>query len=258
MNPLKKALLKAKGKSNYILATGAVIGLGTTIYFVAKGQMKADAILAAKRNEGAEDLTKKEAVNLTWKCFIPAGISTAATLFCIIGSNYISAKQIAALTGSLAFMTANRDQLEEAIKNKYGEDALNDIKSKLQVRKPEVKIIRTIAEETGHGDLLCFEGYSGRWFRCSKEWVEKAFDDLDNLIKGTEYACFNDLYRFLGIEETHFGYEYGWIDTEWESVVEEGDHPIKRELFKCFDEEKGEDVLYIDIYTYPIERYYEY
>ena len=265
----RKLLAKTKKNSNYILAAGAVIGLGATVYFVAKGQMRADEILAKRKEEAdpeiEEVLTKKELLKMTWKCYIPAAISTGATLFCIVGSTYISAKQIAALTASVAAIRASRDQLEQAIREKYGDEALVELKKKMTLFKPEkeVVIIKTTAEETGNGDLLCFEGYSGRWFRSSPEAVKKAIDELEDQIRRYDCASLNDFYRFLGIEETHFGNEHGWIDYEYDSCVEEyrdGDDwmPIRIETFQDFDWHMGEDVLYMDIYTYPIESYYEY
>lgn len=281
---IKTALLKvghkAKGKSNVILGIGAVLGLGATVVLVARGQMKADYILAERDKEfdsGIDEASDvevevvhsfRENFDLTWQCYIPAAISTGITLFCIIGSNYISMKQIAALSGSLAFMTANRDQLEKAIRDKYGDEALVELKKLLPIRtgvvadtenqKAEIIFEKVVAEETGKGDLLCFEGYSGRWFRSSKQAVQEAMRELQKCIEECEYVSFNDLYDLLGLEKTHFGEEYGWINTEYDSCTESYGDPIRYEINVIFEESKGEDVLFIDIYTYPIENFYEY
>lgn len=269
---MRKSIGKLRGKTRKyqpaIMAAGAVVGLGATIFFVARGQMKADDILAEAKRVYDSDrdtdveviLGKRELFDLTWTCYIPAAISASATLFFIIGGSYISMKQIATLTSSLAFMSASRGKLEEAIKEKYGEDALKELKEKMHIGRPEkqVVVVKTVAEETGMGDLLCFEGYSGRWFRSSEEAVKEAIRWLQEKVVRDECAAFNDFYDLLKIEQTHFGYEYGWINTAYDSNVEQDGDPIRMELCKVFVEEKGEEVLFIDIYTYPIESWYEY
>ena len=278
-NSLMKAGHKVRGKGNVILGIGAVVGLGATVILVARGQMKADYILAERDREfgsGANEETGVEVIHsfrenfdLTWQCYVPGGIAVGLTLFCIIGSNYISMKQIAALSGSLAFMTANRDQLEKAIRDKYGDEALMELKKMLPIRKgveersagsgkKEIIFEKVVAEETGRGDLLCFEGYSGRWFRSSEEAVREAMERFQSYVKENEYIPLNDLYTLLGIEQTHFGYEYGWLNTEYDDCIEDGDTPVRYDINIIFEESKDEDVLFLDIYTYPIEYYYEY
>ena len=275
-NFLSKTKYKIKGKSNVILSIGAILGLGATVVLVARGQMKADAILAERDKVFDSGIdpdsepevevvhSKKENFDLTWKCYILPAVSTGFTLFCIIGSHYISMKQIAALSSSLAFMTANRNQLEKAIREKYGDDVLNELKSRMSLRsgpkekEKEIIFEKVVAEITGRGDLLCFEGYSGRWFRSSEEAVREAMDRFEEHVKENEYIPFNDLYDLLGIEQSHFGYEYGYLNTEYDDNIEAGDEPIRYEINVVFEEKKGEDVLYLDIYTYPIEYFYEY
>lgn len=266
---LMKAKHKVKSNSSLLLTVGAVVGLGTTVYFVARGQMRADDILAERgKMVDLEDKEtkivpgKKEVFDLTWQCYIPAAISTGVTLACIIGSQVISRKQIIGLMGTVGALTASRNQLEEAIREKYGDDALKELKKRMTMKQsdPEEKtvFVRVIAEETGNGDLLCYEGYSGRWFRSSREAVEEAEKTYNHELKENHYSSFNDLYDLFGIEESHFGNEYGYVDTEHESIVDERGVIFENTLVRAADSGKGEDVLYIDIYTYPIEYFYEY
>lgn len=250
-------ILKAKAYNNrsIILTGGAIIGLGATAIFTAKGQMKADEIVAKKNPVDRKDLIKS-----TYKCYIPAAISGVLTLICIVTSQYISRKEIAGLAASLGVLAANRDQLEKAIKEKYGEDALVELRERiLPYKKPEVKdgkeADRFSAEETGNGDLLCYEGYSGRWFRSSKEAVIKAEEEYNLRFKDGEYLSFNDLYELLGIKSSSFGNKFGYPNPFEYYDPEDG---IKFENSEYFDEEIGENILYIDIFTHPFEDWIEY
>lgn len=254
-NTLKVIKAKAYNNRSLILTGGAVIGLGATVILTARGQMKADEIMAEKRPS-----SKKELIKSTYKCYIPAMVSGALTLICIVTSQYISRKEIAGLAASLGVLAANRDNLEKAIKEKYGEDALVELREKiLPYKKPEVKDgkmeDRFPAELTGNGDLLCYEGYSGRWFRSSKEAVEKAEEEYNLRFKDGEYLSFNDLYELLGIEHSHFGWQFGYPNPIEYYDPEKG---VEFENNVFFDSEIGEDVLYIDIFTYPYENWMEY
>lgn len=240
-----------------LLSGGAVLGLGASIFFTATGQMKADAILAEKNGE---ELNGKEKFKATWKCYIPAAISGGLTLFCIVTSQYISRKEIAGLVATVGVLTANRDQLEKAIKEKYGEDALVEIREKIMPYKKPDGVYKKDgdkfpAELTGNGDLLCYEGYSGRWFRSSEEAVKEAEEEYNRRFKEGEYLSFNDLYELLGIEHSHFGWQFGYPDPFQYYDMGVG---IMFDNNKFFDPDIGENVLYIDIFTYPYENWQEY
>lgn len=257
-------ILKAKAYNNrsIILTGGAIIGLGATAILTAKGQMKADEIMAEKKASGEFDDTtgKKEKFKETWKCYVPVMISGVLTLVCIVTSQYISRKEIAGLAASLGVLAANRDNLEKAIKEKYGEDALVELREKiLPFKKPEVKGGKTEdrfpAELTGKGDLLCYEGYSGRWFRSSEEAVKEAEEEYNLRFKDGDYLSFNDLYELLGIKSSSFGNKFGYPHPFEYYNPEDG---IEFENSIFYDEEIGENVLYIDIFTHPFEDWLEY
>lgn len=254
-NRIKILRAKAYNNRSIILTGGAIIGLGATAILTAKGQMKADEIMAEKRPSD-----KKELIGSTYKCYIPAAISGVLTLICIVTSQYISRKEIAGLAASLGVLAANRDNLEKAIKEKYGEDALVELREKiLPYKKPEVKdgekADRFPAELTGKGDLLCYEGYSGRWFRSSEEAVKEAEEEYNLRFKDGDYLSFNDLYELLGIKSSSFGNKFGYPHPFEYYNPEDG---IEFENSIFYDEEIGENVLYIDIFTYPFEDWMEY
>ena len=262
---LKKAGAKLYKNRSLLLACGSLVGLYASVVFTARAQKKADEILY-ERNEACnspndEEIMvpgKKEVFDLTWQCYIPPAISVAATTGCIIAGLYLDRKEIAALTGSVALLTANRNKIEEAIKEKYGEEGLEAIKSKLACSGDnQVEVLKVVAEETGKGDLLCYEGYSGRWFRSNEKAVEEAEKEFSRRFKDGEYLCLNDFYDILGIEESHFGFQYGWIPGEDYYDTEDGIE-FTNSLIPASKTDRGEDILYIDLFTYPLDGWYEY
>lgn len=82
-------------------------------------------------------------------------------------------------------------------------------------------------EETGKGDLLCYEAWGGRLFRSDEGAVREAVDKfVDDYRMGRmrteedpahvymEVYNFNDLYYLLGILPTHFGDAFGYTTVE--------------------------------------------
>lgn len=180
-----------------------VIGIPVTGYLSGRAAVKADHELPPD-----SDLTIKEKLKLTWKHYIPPVLSGSVTMAAVIASNRLSKREIAALSATVAYMAHSRDKLEQAIQERYGDEVLEEIRQEIT---DEVYSPKSV-EETGLGDTLCFDGYSGRWFRSTPEKVEEAIQTFQEEYKnGMGYSCcLNDLYKLLGIEATHFGYQMGW------------------------------------------------
>lgn len=187
------------------LAVAGALGVPVTVYLSVKAGMKIERQLT---ESDCKDAQFKEKLKLTWKNYIPPVISGLLTIGAIIGGYALSAKQIAALGALAGSLAAYKDELEAKIEEKFGKQALDEIKKEVA----ENLYSPTSVEETGKGSLLCYESYSGRWFRSSQRAVEKAEETLNRRFEAGdgEYLCLNDFYTLLGMAETHFGFEFGW------------------------------------------------
>lgn len=122
---------------------------------------------------------------------------------------------------------------------------------------------RQTIELTGNGNLLCYEGFFGRWFRSSEVCVREAVAKYIDLYNGDEfregeYVNFNDLYALLGIASTHIGAEYGYATNPDYKVTMEFD--IVRIPEDENFEGMNEEVLVIEPagnWSYPMECYME-
>ena len=214
--------------------------------------------------EKVKKATFKEKLKANWKHYIPTGIVAIATCGCIIMSNHISHAEIAGLLGTAAYLTANRKQLEKKLKDAVGEETFDKIKSEIEQKQANRELIhhQTI-EETGYGNVLCIEGYSGRLFRSSMEHVDEAIMKFKDYFRGNYCCSMNDFYRFLGIEETLFGWQYGYVNNEEWFYDEEG-LDIKAHLIPVNEQVNpdpyNEDIYVIDFDpgSYPMECWQEY
>lgn len=165
---------------------------------------------------------KLELVKTAAPYYIPSLLLTVLTIGCIVINHKINSKALLGLSATTSYLVANRNDLKRFIHdNPKAKKLADEAKSYFL---PAPKKGQTI-EETGKGDVLCIEAFSGRIFRSSPEAVIEAQSQLiDQLLEDSEVgdavvhgsACMNDYYRYLGIEESQFGWEYGWVnDEDW-------------------------------------------
>lgn len=148
------------------------------------------------------------------KPLAPTLACAAGSITCMVISERISYKQIAALTATCVYLTKNRDFLEKKLEEVVGKERLEEIKQEFVKKEGTALIDFPSVENTANGDLLCLEGYSGRWFRSSQEAVEEAQAMLSKMHEEGDYLAFNDYYGLLGISMTQFGNEFGWPASE--------------------------------------------
>lgn len=194
----------------------------------------------------------------TLKAYLPAAISTAVTVSCVAGSYYISKKRIAAVTAAGASMAAllkeKYDDLYSYMQEKHPEEMeeyeKEHLKSEIE-NSPRPEFLETV-EEPENGGILCFEGYSGRWFYSTEEnvlWAEEVFNEY---YKRDKYISLNDFYELLHIEQTHFGAQYGWTSSQ-------GYCPDEIRFENSWIDLKGDGkkVYCIEIIDYPFESWFE-
>lgn len=222
-----------------ILSIMGVLGVGTTSYLSVRCSKKADT-----------KETKKEKII----AYAPAIISGVVTSGCIIGSHHVSSKEIAALTASCGYLAANRDKIEKAVKEKFGDEKAKEIHQEAAV-KAMTTHKNDYIEVTGYGDTLFGEYYFGRKFFCSLERVEWAEKQMNYRFHNGEYVSMNDFYEMLNLEQTRAGSEFGWPANE-DFYDYNMETPIEFEHVYGEDE-NGNPMIMIDIRTSPMEGFYE-
>lgn len=230
---------------------GAIGAVAVTAYMAPK----AEAAIKAKKKESSDKL---ELAKVAAPYYIPSALllilSTGATLL----NNKDYKKELLLTSATAGYLMMNKNQLEETLKqNSDMRELANRAKTFLFRKEDGHRKDRQTIEETGKGDLLVIDGYSGRIFRSSEEAVKEAEEKLNDMFHSEKVCNLNDFYRFLGIEVTHFGHQYGWVNEEdW---FDDGPLDFENTLIKKEDDTNpwGEDVLVIDLYTYPIEYWQE-
>lgn len=120
-----------------ILTYAGVCGVVGTAVMAVKATPKALTIIEQEKMyrsyEGNNKPTKKEIVDLTWKCYIPSIMFGLSTIACIISIHALNKKNQASLTSAYAMLNEAYKQYRDAAKVVYGEDA--DAKIQAEIAK---------------------------------------------------------------------------------------------------------------------------
>jgi hypothetical protein len=205
-----------KDNAPSILSGIAITGVIGTAVLAVRATPKALAELEVL--EDVDPPTVKEKVAVTWKLYIPAALTGAATIACIVGVNAIGARRNVALVGAYTLVdTAFRDYkekvLEEIGPNK--EQKVREAVAQERIESNPASTAQVLI--TRGGEMLCFDSFTGRYFMSDIEAIRKAMNDVNASIFANMYAPHNEFYELLGLEQVVVGDEVGWsIDNRME------------------------------------------
>lgn len=192
-----------------IIAVGGVIGTGI---FAQRGTIKAMQIVKnIEKDSDADKLTTKEVIQATWKCYIPAGLTAAATIACIIAATTIGYRRYAALTGAYTLTTKAFEEYKNKVVEQIGtnkEQKVRDEISADKIRENPVSDNEVIV--TGKGDILCYDSLSGRYFKSDIEKIRQLVNELNQTLLRDDEVTLNDFYDGLNISHSEIGNQMGW------------------------------------------------
>lgn len=220
-NVLYYSKLFLKRNSATILTCVGGVGVIATSIMAAKATPK-----ALKRIEEAEKeakLTKMEVVKVAGKAYIPTIAVGAATIVCIFGANILNKQQQASLASAYALLDNSYREYKRKLVELYGEEAHKNILDSIAAEKAQDTYVHAsylgtgcdlALEEHSSEPKLFYDEHSNRYFEATIEQVLTAEYHLNRnyILRG--YAYLNELYDFLGIEETDYGSVLGWAPLD--------------------------------------------
>ena len=247
-NIADKAQHLVKAKSPQILTALAVAGLVGTVVLAVKATPKATEDLYDAKHEKGEDLTVVETVQVAWKYYVPATATGLVAIACIVGANTVNTRRQAALMSLYGVTERAFNEYKEKVVQEIGDKKEQVVRDAIaQDHIDAAPPIEKKIAETGHGNTLCRDEYSGRYFRSSMERLRKAEVDLNFKILHDDSVSLNEFYSLLNLEPTKVGDELGWnTDRKLELDITSG---ISSD---------GEPVLVIDYRVNPTEGYYKF
>lgn len=204
-----------------ILTALGVAGLLTTVILAVKATPKAMEILEYEKQfrfeqENAitpdEPIEILDTIELTWKCYIPTILMGVATASCIIGANHISLRRSAVLTSLYSIAETSLKEYQQKVVETIGdkkEEKIREeiVKDKIESNPPKDNSIIL----TGKGNYLCYDVFSGRYFRTSVEEIQRAEIRFNQKLLREGWMDINMFYDEVGLEPIELGNQMGWI-----------------------------------------------
>jgi Family of unknown function (DUF6353) len=206
-----------------ILSGAAVAGVIATAVLAVRATPKALAELAGQqmdKEDGAytkglppaevdrvAELSKREIVRIAWKFYIPAALSGAATIVCIVGANQIGAKRYAALAGAYTVLDRGFREYKDEVIKQIGEKKEEKIREEINERHIRELPENTQVIITGTGEQACYDMYTGRLFKSDIETIRRAANDVNQeILMGPHMGVeLNRFYELLGLERVEAG-----------------------------------------------------
>ena len=232
----KAALAFTSKNSPAILSGFAVAGTLASVIFAVKATPKACRAIEAERMSREEDVRKNlegneyamekfaegkvyipevtnwEIVKISWKYYIPTALSTAGAIVCIVGAQKINGNRLSALATALSISETARQELEGKVTDKLSAGKLERFKDEIASDSlRDIPYDDAVIYNTGYGDTLFKDYWSGRLFKCSIDKLKEARNDLNYRMMGGEYyISLNEWYETIGLSPIGSGEEVGW------------------------------------------------
>ena len=260
MGLVHRSKLFVKRNSSTILTVLGGAGVVATSIMAVKATPKALTLLKQAKEEKGEALTELEVVQTVTPVYIPTIIVGVSTIACIVSANILNKRHQASIAGAYALVDSSFKEYKNKLKELYGEETHNEVVNAIAVEKAEDMHIRAsylgteceLPEEAGDSEpRLFYDMHSGRYFESTIEQVMSAEYHLNRnyILRG--YAYLNELYEFLGIEETDYGSVLGWAPND------EGMYWIDFNHRKTVLDD-GLEVYIIDMPFEPTYDFFEY
>lgn len=246
---VKSVKLSASKHSPEILMGLGIVGMISTTVLAVKATPKAIKLIEEKKNESPTELSTFEKAETTWKCYIPAVVTGAVSIACLIGANSENAKRNAALVAayklSEATLNEYKDKVIEVIgekKEKKVREAINDDKLTKNPVGSEIII-------ANGGNSRFYDVMGQRRFMTDIETIRKITNDLNLRMRDEMSVSLNDFYSEVGLSHIPIGDIIGWkIDNGY--IEPEFDSRIDSDGVPCIvvDFRVRPDSTYSDLY----------
>lgn len=243
-NALEKAM---KWISRNRAGIGTGLGIGgfyLSIALTVKATPKAMYLMVEEEEKSDVSLKERplDVVKLTWKEYIPAAITAGLSTGCIIAAQVSNQRAIGALSAAYTLSENTIREYQAKVKEVIGERRETEIRDQIAADRLAAKPTDHSVIFTGDGEVLCFDAYSGREFRSSKNKIEKVQNELNRRLIDENFVSLNDVYYELSLPSTKGGDDLGW-NVGYEGMIDF--------VFSAQLNEEGEPELVLDYRVGP-------
>jgi hypothetical protein len=233
---LKQAEKFTTDNSPAILTGIGIAGVVGTAYLTGKATVRAVDIIDRERSiqfrtTGIQPWSRKEVVLLVWKFYIPPVTVGALTIASIYGANHVGTRRATAMAAAYSISEKAFSEYKEKVVDKLGEKQEQVVRDELAQERVE----RNPSDDatviiTDGGEVLCYEQFTGRYFKSSMETIKQAVNEINYNILHQGYASLTDFYHEVGIPRTGLSDELGWntdqlLEIDYSTVLSTDGRP---------------------------------
>lgn len=230
---LKAAEHALKSNSTLIGIAAAALGFTGAMGLTVKATEQAVRRTDYETEKKGSELTLQEKIEINWRYYISPGLLWGGSMICLI----LAAKGHKSATKFLATMyaasEAERKKLEDAALEYLGPKKYEELQIKAEDKVlQEAPMDGNMVYETGHGSHLCYDPYSGRFFRCCIDHIRRSINNFNNDIFTHQTGkSYNDLFYEISpvFDDIEFGKNVGWnytkggVDVRFSSHLKNGE-----------------------------------
>ena len=229
VRPLLKGLWGwTKRNSTKILAGGAIVAEALGFYFMHK-----EAPIVRDRLEELPEGSKwYEKLKVAGPIYLPAIGMFILSSGRVIGGCAMGERKAAIMASLYSASEASLRRLEKKMMEEIGEERAGKVHAKVaQDVLNERGFSEEEVENTGKGNTLFFEPWTGRYFRSSLDAVKNDVADYNKDVTSRCWATFNDFFDYIGIRNAKCADGVGYnLDHKLEVVYIEGSVTHTKEL----------------------------
>lgn len=227
-----------------------VVGIGSMATAVVTAY-KAGPEVKEKLEENPEMDTMEKVKTVASVCW-PTAVSFVGGAVCIVYGNRVSHARYLATMATAAATKKELSTLQEAIAAQFGPEDIEKLKQDIAERKvnenpPEDEFITN----TGKGDVLFYEPYTGRYFRSSKAAIAEAANRMNDILLKDDMASMNLWFEDLGLDSCHIGDCVFWSTQEGNARYD--DFKVSVRFFETHNPKTDELCWVLDYINKPLD-----
>jgi hypothetical protein len=241
-NLAHRAAKAAADNSPLILTAIGVAGTISTAVLAAKGGIKATHYLSSR----APHTSTRDYIERTWRFYLPAVLTGAGTITCIICANRIGTRRAAAMAAAYSLSQEAMSEYKTKVIEKIGENKERKIREEIAQDRVNQNPPREDLAIIGDLEVRCYEQFTGRYFSSNMETLKAAQNAVNHqILSGDNSASLSDFYDRVGLNHTQVSEEVGWnLDNLLELT------------FSTTMDEKSRPVLAFDYKVVPVRNYF--
>lgn len=191
------------------MVAGSILAARATVKMIEKK----DALENDIRKKEKRKPTKVEYFKELSPCYVPAAILETASLISIFSGHSILLRRGAAVGAAYTLSEEALKVYKDKVKKVAGEKLSKKIDD--EVAQDETKksaYSKGAVIDTGHGNTLCYDTVSGRYYYSDVEFIKQCANELNKPIASglDRSATLNDFYDLQGLEPIGIGEFFGW------------------------------------------------